>query len=448
MRSSKTHPPLQPGGLPVCLLVLVLVAVGCGGGRPVRPGTAPRHALLVTIEGLRADHCSATLYARDTTGLAIDELAHAGVLFPQAMAPAGDAGISLAALHSGGLSLGPTQGEPRTLAQRFASAGFETAAFVAWSGEFPRPLGRGFEFRGSFSGHAASADANVVSNALQWLAGRADPARPFFLWLHLRQPAFPFEPGYGPAPAGEQLDFASLFTDPLYSGPTDGSAAYRQSVRDGVQPDPAQADLRHIVALYDGELAATDARLHGFFEALRARGSWDETACVLVGANGVRLGASGARWGETDSLRDDSLRVPLILRHPQSLTGRRILGDVVELGDIAVTLADWFALDWEAEDLAGSDPTRSLLALTDSYVERTYADRPALAHSSDGRRSLRTQEWRLLSHPPQTAGAEPTLALHPVALTVESERDLAAHRPAVVQQLAARLRAGAGGGKK
>jgi len=443
MRSFKTHTPRRTHFPWVCLLALVVH--GCGDGRPPRPGTAPRHALLVTIEGLRADHCSATLYSRDTTGLAIDELAHAGVLFPQAMASSGDAGSSLSALHSGGGSLDPTQGDKQTLAQRFVSAGFETAAFVAWPEELPESLGRGFERRGVFSGPAVVADDNVTANALMWLAEREGSDRPFFLWLHLRQPAFPFEPGYGLLPTGEQQDFASLFTDSAYSGSANGSAAYRQAVRDGAQPEPTEADLQHIVDLYDGELAATAARLQQFLESFQSTSAWEETVTVLAGVNGMRLGAQQAGWGETDSLRDDSLRVPLILRHPQSMTGRRILGEVVELGDIAVTLADWFALDWQAEDLAGSGPTRSLLALTDSYVERVFAARPALASSADGRRSLRTDEWRLASHPPENGAAQPVLELHPVALTIESERDLAAQRPAVARDLAAQLRSAAGG---
>jgi len=469
MTPPKTLTWMPPGGLPLCLPVLCLVAqlaAGCGGGRPPRPGVPPRHALLVTIEGLRADHCSATLYARSTTGLrqdplapaavqplTIDELARAGVLFPQALAPAGDAALSLAALHTGGIRLDPAAygaahgaaNGAATLAQRFAAKGFETAAFVAWQGELPELLGRGFERRGVMSGDGASGDANVVRAAELWLAGRADPARPFFLWLHLRQPAFPFEARRKQQPSSAVLGPARLFSDPLYSGPADGSVAYRQSVRDGAQPEPSEADLHHLVALYDDELAATTARLVPFLEKLRAAGMWEETVTVLVGANGLRLDTQGARWGETDSLRDDSLRVPLILHHPQSLTGSRILGEVVELGDVAVTLADWFGLDWETEDLRGSAPTRSLLALTDTYVERTFASRPALARAAGGRRSLRTAAWRLVSDPSQTPGVEPTFALHAVVLTVEFEPDRAAQRPAVVQRLERLLRAGSGG---
>ena len=132
---------------PVLLALLALCA--CERAQP-RRGIPPRHALLVTIDGLRADHCSAYLYRRDTTNfplsaedfkegrnLTLDELANDGVLFTQAFAPTGHPRDSLAALHSGrSADLRRVPGEAveltgaATLAEGFQAAGLRTAAFV------------------------------------------------------------------------------------------------------------------------------------------------------------------------------------------------------------------------------------------------------------------------------------------------------------------------------
>ena len=82
-----------PCRLSITLGCLASVALaGCGG--PVRPGRVPRHVILITVEGFRADHSSAYLYERETTSLdfdesyiaagralAIDDLAAGGVMF-------------------------------------------------------------------------------------------------------------------------------------------------------------------------------------------------------------------------------------------------------------------------------------------------------------------------------------------------------------------------------
>jgi alkylation response protein AidB-like acyl-CoA dehydrogenase len=47
------------------LLAAVMLAPACA--RPPRPGTPPRHVLLITVSGLRADHLSAFGYPRPTT---------------------------------------------------------------------------------------------------------------------------------------------------------------------------------------------------------------------------------------------------------------------------------------------------------------------------------------------------------------------------------------------
>jgi arylsulfatase A-like enzyme len=137
--------------------------------------------------------------------------------------------------------------------------------------------------------------------------------------------------------------------------------------------------------------------------------------------------------------------VPLVLRHPDSLTGERIFADVVGLEDVAPTLLDWFGLP----PLPGARG-RSLLAVTDAYVERPFPERPAFAQLPE--RALytaRDARWRLVWNPlraqpagrPVSAGPLPELVLHDLEADPAGRRDVAAAEPEVVARLQAQIRA-------
>lgn len=455
--------------LPSLALVLALAAcaalAGCGRGHHPRPGTPPRHALLVTVAGLRADHCSAYLYGRETTtfpideamraagrALTIDELAHAGVLFAQAFAPIPVATASLGTVHTGRSPIETRMLAPddalapdeTTLAELFGAAGFETAAFA--SGLSPRAAGlaQGFD-----RAESAPDDGAALAAARAFVEGRDFPSGPgLFLWLHLEGPRFPFEPGVHPGLDGAPIDFATRFGAGDHSGPADGSEAYRARVAAGAVPPPDDADREQIVRLYDGELALLDQRLFDFLDAYRALpgNAWRDTVTVLCGTSGVELFREG-RWGDADGPHDSSLRVPLFLRHPASMTGRRILGEVVELTDVAPTLTDWFRVD--APPVRG----RSLLALTDSHVRRPFASRPAVGLVPARRLyTVRDSESRLVVDEGRLRGETGHVELHPVHLTEERGDERAGLHPERVEELLEELRAwvrshAAGGGE-
>jgi len=450
--------PIQSRGLRSILASLFLlpaILVACGGEPRSRPGVQARHALLITVEGLRADHCSAHLYYRDTTTfpippemrlagrtLTLDELAHSGVLFAQAFAASGDPRASLAALHTGrgplengvlgegdSLAVGET-----TLAECLAAAGFVTVAFVsAPPGGGPAGLDQGFE-----RFHLGQGDLETLAPLANFFSERDwSNDRPLFLWLHLRQTTFPFEPFPLNDLEGRSIDYPTLFTRPDYQGGADGSVAFRERVLSG-EGELELADRDQIVDLYDGEVALLNRLLYTILDYLRftqtTSAGWQSTLTVVAGVNGVQLPDDGV-WGKHDALRDCNLKVPLIVRHPDSLTGRRVLSEVVELSDVAPTLAMLF--DVELPEPSG----RSLLALTDSYVERDFLTRPAFAVAPDRSVfSLRTPEWRLLADAERLGGGEGALELYPVELMRERPDEASADHPRAVATLMGELR--------
>ena len=271
-----------------CALPLVAACA-----RPLdRPGTPPRHVLLISVASLRADHLSAFGYHRPTSvwetdpgeralgeGKAIDDLAAEGVLFARAFAPSPRTRPSLAALLTGRFPtttgvLAPDDALPeseQTLAEAFAAAGFRTLAFV--SGEVPSQddgLLQGF-----VEVHRAADDVAALQLAIEWFE-EADLGdwRPLFTWLHLSDPTLPWDPApLGPRPGGEpgEVRYAELFTDPAYAGPADGSVEYVAAVRAG-RARPAPADVAQLAALYDGEGGAPEQCVAQLLRVLR--GAW------------------------------------------------------------------------------------------------------------------------------------------------------------------------------
>jgi len=140
----------------------------------------------------------------------------------------------------------------------------------------------------------------------------------------------------------------------------------------------------------------------------------------------LELFQHGPRAEDPRSLFDASLRVPLVLRHPASLTGKRCLEDLVELADVPATLRDWFGLS----PVAG----RSLLALTDSHVERAFERRPIVARGPDGG-GVRTAERHLIVR------GDERLLFAPRRDPLERV-DLAAEEPGTVARLLVHLRDG------
>ncbi|MEO0652961.1 MAG: sulfatase, partial [Planctomycetota bacterium] len=406
------------------LLLLGLVAA-CS--EPERPGTPPRDLLLITVDTLRADHLTSWLYPLPTTelpstdedralgrDLAIDDLAREGVAFAKAFAPRGQTFPSVASLMTGATPFEHGSIDNRdlldarveTLAERFSEAGFATGAFTAnrllvpgsgieqgFETFFPTPA----EVPALYDDPSVDRDYQVLVRAGQWIDAQraADPQRPLFTWVHLMGPHLP----YDPRPIGKGEDFATLFTDPTYAGSADGSRAFLDTAYAEGRPLDGQ-DVAHVVALYDGEIARINRLVYSFLyrygriDAENEPRYLEDTLLVFASDHGEELYQRNGYWAHSKSVYSSVLHVPLFFRHPASLTGQRVMGELVTLQDVAPTVLDWF----ELAPFKGSSG-RSLLPLVDSYVERPFESRPAFAHWRDRVFTVFDGRWRLVWNP-------------------------------------------------
>ena len=451
-------------------LGIVLLVLGVGACAPQKlPGTPPKHVLLITVDTLRADHMSAWMYGRPTTfigasdedklagrDLCLDRLAEEGVMFQKAFAPRGMTTPSLASLMTGltplehgvltnGLVLDEGYS---TLAESFAAAGFDTAGFSAnrlvskLSG-----LGQGF---GTFETyHGEDRDLDAIRVAMGWLNERdLDAGPPIFLWLHLVGPHLPYDPLPVGSGAGA-VTFKDRFVDPDYHGPANGSREFLDAAY-GAGTPLSGLDVNHIVSLYDGEVARVAYLLRTFLQLYSgvyedpAKRRLDDTLLVFASDHGEELYEHNGYWAHSKSVYSSVLHVPLFIRHPGSLTGRRVIDEIVTLEDIKPTLLEWF-------DLPPGDVIygRSLLPLVDTYDEFEFTSRPAYGMWSDKILTVRAPkadgsgDWRLVWNPdklepndtPPGAYPIPELALYDTAFDPKEQHDVRAEHPKVVEEL-------------
>jgi arylsulfatase A-like enzyme len=316
----------------------LVAAAGCA--------PAPRaSAVLVTIDTLRADHLGCYGYARPTSPH-IDALARQGMLFRQARTTLPRTTQSIASILTGRLP--KTHGArglfahlPEanlTLAEALQQAGYATAAVV--SNTFLR-RGQGFEqgfdvYDNPESRWDADSAGAVSDAAIAWL-DRAPHDRPFFLWVHYLDPHWRYEPD----PSGARA-FDPSFSEP-FTVYQDLDARRYTKGRMIFDPPLTTRQHEHVVALYDGEIAQTDAAVGRLLERLDRLGS--RLLVVLTSDHGESLGEHGYHFAHGEYLYEQGLRVPLVVRFPGAVAAGAV-NDAMGLNiDVAPTLLALLGVD-------------------------------------------------------------------------------------------------------
>ncbi len=315
----------------------------------VRDG--PPSIVFVMIDTLRADYLGTYGFEGDVSP-ALDRIAEESIVFENAFSQAPWTKPSIASLFPslhpeqhgvvahgkryGGDGNGRASALPRraaTLAELVRGVGYETVAFVAnpW---IQRRLGfaQGFEiFDAEHVGNQVPADL-LLDKARAWLATR-DPTRPFFLYLHLMDVHGPYD-----AP---QADYDAVLGSPGLGEPrplTRAEAATRRAYLlrgGGTHGDDLALDSWR--ASYAAGVRSVDRQLGRFFDELRADGSLDDALVVVTSDHGEELADHG-QWDHGDTLFEEQIHVPLILRLPGGAQGGRRVERVVSLIDVMPTL--------------------------------------------------------------------------------------------------------------
>jgi arylsulfatase A-like enzyme/Tfp pilus assembly protein PilF len=302
----------------------VLTAIVIAATTACRPSPVQRepglNVLLITIDTLRADALGA--YGNTTVSTPwLDRLSNGGVRFSRALAQTVVTLPSHANILSGRYPFhhGVREnsgfrfpGDVDTLATLLKARGYRTGAFVS---AFPLDvrfgLARGFDVYDDRYGKGAERrafreperpGAATVAAAVAWINQQSNPQSeirnpqsPWFAWVHLYEPHFPYAP------------------------PEPFATRYRQ-------------------APYLGEVSAADAALAPLVSPILDQGAAARTLVVVTGDHGEALGDHGE---QTHGLfaYDATLRVPLMFYQPR-LFRPRVLDDPVRHVDILPTVLD------------------------------------------------------------------------------------------------------------
>lgn len=295
-------------------------------GTPTIASARDTEAPLVVVylvDTLRADHLPLYGYSRDTAP-ELTRFAQDAVVFDQAIAAAPWTKPSVASLftsllpreHGCVLFRAPLDRTLVTLAERLRQGGYGTGAVVAnpQVGAADMHFDQGFDH---FDGASPSRRAGeLVDAALSFLDARR--GLPTFLYVHTMDTHQPYRP---PPPFDRRF--------PPF--PLPGRDASRES--DDVDP----ADRDRVIGQYDGALAYGDQEFGRFVRALRERGLYEQATIVFVADHGEAFLDHGL-WDHGNTLFDELVRVPLVMKYPGRREAGRRVARQVQLVDVLPTL--------------------------------------------------------------------------------------------------------------
>ena len=362
---------------------------------------APVNVLLITIDTLRADALG-SYGNRNAATPVLDRLAAGGLRFDNARAHnvvtlpshanilTGRLPVDHGVRDNSGFRLPPGE---ETLATWLGARGYRTAAFVS---AFPLDsrfgLARAFDEYDDRFVDATARPAmleqerpapKTLDAARRWLA--AQGTTPWFCWVHLYEPHFPY------APTGV---FAARFDNSPYAG----------------------------------EVAAVDAALGPLLQPILDAGRGTDTLVVVTSDHGEALGEHGESTHGIFAY-EGTLKVPLIVYFPALLQPRTVTAPAAHV-DIAPTILDALRLP-----IPPAIRGRSLLDDEDTAARVTYFE--ALS-------GLLNRDWAPLTG--VTAGGLkyidlPIPELYDLEHDPHEQHNLTSARPADVEKLRALLKA-------
>jgi arylsulfatase A-like enzyme len=381
------------------LLLLPLLALGCAGDS----ADSPPNVVLVSIDTLRADRLGCYGHTRDVSP-AIDDLAAEGVRFANAFSQTSWTLPShMSVMTSRYPRVHGVQNDRRalsdsvtTLAEVFDRTGYDTAAFVSTIyltkqfgfsqgfDEYHELITRGK--RGAADAGAMRAD-RITNEAIEWL--RKPKAGPTFLFVHYFDPHMDYTP---PSP------FDKLF-DADYQGPANGRHRWLSRYIKYFPIPPAriaERDLKHVKALYDGEIRYTDQQLGRLIATVKETLDMDNTIIVLFSDHGEEFDEHGSMEGHGWTLFDEELHVPVIVRLPAGAHGGKVVDEAIELIDVPTTILGLAGLSAPIR-FQGQDHSPLILGDSDGSGARgkelIFAE---LSRHNIERQALRGERYKLI----------------------------------------------------
>ena len=321
--------------------------------------------VIFLIDALRADRLGVYGYQRRPTSPCIDALAREAVVFDHAAAPAPWTLPSVASLLTATFPCEHNLLHDRhQLAPHFTTLpgylkplGYTTISLYA-NPFVSRKFGLGRDFDATINTVKRQTDGPTLAAALA-----RHRRTPYFIYIHNTEPHNPYDyapaqlEGFAQVPEADREWFAHKhrefrrltradFENNQQLGSSDNSARIRRLL--------ARFDAKRdeYSELYDAAVRAADQRVDSVIDELKARGLWEQTLFILVSDHGEEFGEHGG-WLHDQSVYEELVRVPLIMRFPRGQYGGQRIATPVSLVDIAPTILDYLGSGEVLGELGG-----------------------------------------------------------------------------------------------
>jgi arylsulfatase A-like enzyme len=211
-------------------------------------------------------------------------------------------------------------------------------------------------------------------------------------------------------------------------------------------------EVQHAIALYEGEIASTDAQVGRLMQTLAGSKRLERTLVILTSDHGESLGEHDYFFDHGEYLYDGTLLVPLILRWPGKIPAGKVIKGMVQLTDIAPTA---LALMGESlpsglegrslvDDLNGSPPRsgeRECWIETDHQYVRPENPRHFVPGIEGKWRGIRGERYKLIFIPHDSTGTIGDVELYDLREDPLENNNIAREHPEIAEPLLKRLRA-------
>jgi arylsulfatase A-like enzyme len=331
--------------------------------------------------------------------------------------------------------------EQLTLAEVLASAGYVSGAIqthprlVAASG-----FAQGFDdYDDDVAAHPLAPQS--VAAAVRWIREAARGDRPWFLWLHVMDPHWTYDP-----PPAWRTEFGPDDPRPsrLYAALRSGDREIGEVIFDNRMP---QDEIAAFVDLYDAEIRFTDAALDALLDVLDELGLRDDTVVALTADHGESLGEHDYFFEHGDLGTEPETHVPLILVAQGSVPPGVRVRSTADSVDLAPTLLDLLGLP--AEDRFRGRSLMPLVERADAADRICFGETGKRFHEQNDRREVdgiagkrrwaRQGDFKLV-HIPRAEGP-PDRRLYDLRSADGETRDVSDLHPGIVEALGAALNA-------
>jgi iduronate 2-sulfatase len=277
-------------------------------------------------------------------------------------------------------------------------------------------------------------DAWVAVEAIKTLQELAAAKEPWFFGVGFFKPHLPFaapQRWHDLHAQGVPTLNPSVASKPDWPSSWHKSGEFRGNYGHESGRDP-ETDAEYAQLMrrsYAACVSYMDAQVGRVLDELQRLGLGDNTIVVVWSDHGFLLGEH-AIWGK-HCLYENALRSPLMIRPPGLQHPGRTSRAIVETVDLFPTLAELCGVE-TPQKLDG----HSLLPQLNDPVAPTV--KPAYGFWTSGKRTVRTDRWRLIANPGK-AELAPQIELFDYEIDPDETRNHASAQPAVVAELLMRL---------